>query len=357
MFRRVANWLEDRTGIAALGLLIKHPVPADTDWWYALGSSILVALVILVATGIALATGYTADPSSAYHSIDRLTNSAVLGHQLRAVHYFAASAMGMHALHMFVSGSFKYPREVNWLVGVARAILLLIGSLLYAPKYPSWVPNLEAKPLPASIVGASSGPVWRGAQLFNHQSCEYCHRIGSYDGKHGAAAVGALRRGVFMRGGCKLLEQLAWRTRMKYGVGGGRLRSTWNCDCRPTAAGTPMAATPTAVGTRRVRCQGGAPRGLLSAGGDSTAADGCPTLRCRSKWCSGVAVGGSGSRAGEGACVRGGCPDWVRSSVFRFLQRWQGTEWMWRGRRWRGVAAVWCERPEVRQRWGRGDRL
>lgn len=130
------NWLEDRTGLgAAIEPILSHKVPRTTElegWPYVLGSATLTAFLIQVVTGIALATSYVSSTSNAYDSLQFISHQALFGHLLRGMHDFGASAMvlliGLHALHVFLIGSYKFPREVNWLSGV----LLLLMTLAMA---------------------------------------------------------------------------------------------------------------------------------------------------------------------------------------------------------------------------------
>ena len=120
-------WFNDRLGGAArLRPLIKHKVPPDTGWAYVFGSATLAAFLLQVATGVALATMYVPSAGSAYASLQYISHDALWGSVLRGLHYFGASAMivllGMHAIRVFITGSYKFPREVNWISGV-----LLLG--------------------------------------------------------------------------------------------------------------------------------------------------------------------------------------------------------------------------------------
>ncbi|HWE60279.1 MAG TPA: cytochrome b N-terminal domain-containing protein [Chloroflexota bacterium] len=128
--RPTYQWLETRTGIVStLKPLIQHPVPRGTGWAYVFGSATLISFIMLLVTGIALATGYTPTTNDAYQSLQWLSHSAILGRQLRGIHYFAASAMficiGLHVIRVFLTGAYKFPREVNWLSGVLLLLLTL----------------------------------------------------------------------------------------------------------------------------------------------------------------------------------------------------------------------------------------
>ncbi len=127
LLNRLRTWIEDRTGLwAATHRLLHHPVPPDTGWIYVFGSATLMAFLLQVVTGAALATMYVPSSGDAYQSLQFITNQAFFGRLLRGMHYFGASAMillvGLHALRVFLTGAYKFPRELNWLSGV-----LLLG--------------------------------------------------------------------------------------------------------------------------------------------------------------------------------------------------------------------------------------
>lgn len=138
--RAVWGWFEER---AALGAIMKHPVPRENGWrgWmYVFGSATLVAFLVAVITGIPIAATYIPSTGDAYQSIQWLDHVAVLGRQLRGLHSISATAMlilvGMHAVRVFLTGAFKYPRELNWLSGVL--LLFLTVGLLFTGQMLRW---------------------------------------------------------------------------------------------------------------------------------------------------------------------------------------------------------------------------
>lgn len=135
----VGHWFEDRTGVwSHVREFLRHPVPPGTDWRYVLGSATLVAFLLQVATGTVLATIYVPSTSDAYQSLQLITHGAFFGRLLRGMHYFGASTMmvliGAHMSRVFLTGSYKFPREWNWLSGAALLLLTLLmaftGQLL-----------------------------------------------------------------------------------------------------------------------------------------------------------------------------------------------------------------------------------
>jgi len=132
-FRKVWEWFDARTDASkVIGPILKHPVPPRTGWMYVFGSATLFAFLIQVFTGIALATAYVSSAGQAYESLQWITHQAFLGHLLRGMHYFGASAMvllvGVHMIRTFLTGSYKFPRELNWVVGVVLlGLTILMG--------------------------------------------------------------------------------------------------------------------------------------------------------------------------------------------------------------------------------------
>lgn len=134
LVRAAANWLDDRTGYRRLQRhLLDEPLPAGTGWWFTLGSLLLFGLAVQVVTGIALALYYAPTPDHAWDSVRYITTTVRGGHVLRGLHHWGASlvvvAAVAHLVRVVAFGSYRRPREVNWLVGLALLHVILAFGL------------------------------------------------------------------------------------------------------------------------------------------------------------------------------------------------------------------------------------
>ncbi len=123
------DWLEERSGlVGGVRYFLFRKVPADIGWYHTLGSATLTAFIVQAVTGVILAMYYKPDPNSAYESIQHITNDITLGWLVRGMHRWGASVfiilMFFHMARVFLFGAYKYPRELNWIIGV---LLLATG--------------------------------------------------------------------------------------------------------------------------------------------------------------------------------------------------------------------------------------
>jgi menaquinol-cytochrome c reductase cytochrome b subunit len=123
------DWLEERSGlVGGVRYFLFRKVPGDVNWMQTLGSATLTAFLIQLLTGVILAMYYKPSPNEAYASIVHITNEVTLGWLVRGMHKWGASVfiilMFLHMGRVFLFGAYKYPRELNWIVG---ALLIPIG--------------------------------------------------------------------------------------------------------------------------------------------------------------------------------------------------------------------------------------
>lgn len=142
------GWLEERLGLHDFYLKYGRKVfPVHHTFF--LGEIAAFSFLILVITGVYLGLIYT--PSNAeidvagqrlpqaYASV-LLIDSIPVASLFRTVHHWASHVMVvavvLHALRIFLSGSYRKPREVNWVVGVVLLCLtMMAGFVGYALPY------------------------------------------------------------------------------------------------------------------------------------------------------------------------------------------------------------------------------
>jgi menaquinol-cytochrome c reductase cytochrome b subunit len=133
------DWLEERSGlIGGVKYFLFRNVPSDINWMQTLGSAALTAFLVQAITGVILAMYYvpsaTIDPHTgkpvAWESIDNITNHLFMGWLVRGMHRWGASVfiilMFLHMGRVFLFGAYKYPRELNWIIGV---LILATGMM------------------------------------------------------------------------------------------------------------------------------------------------------------------------------------------------------------------------------------
>ncbi|HEX5482115.1 MAG TPA: cytochrome b N-terminal domain-containing protein [Terriglobia bacterium] len=154
VLRYIWELFDDRTGASEVWKRTAgHLVPPGTGWWYVFGSATLAAFIVQVVTGIALASVYTPSTESAYSTLQFISQQAAWGHLLRGLHYFGASAMilliGIHVSRTYLMGSYKYPRELNWLTGAVLLVLVVVmgftGQLLRWDQIAVWSVYIAAE--------------------------------------------------------------------------------------------------------------------------------------------------------------------------------------------------------------------
>jgi len=154
-------WVDQRTGATGFltGMLFRK-VPKGTNWFYTLGSATLFAFIAQAVTGVFLAMFYTPSTTQAYASIAHINNDVFLGAFVHGMHKWGSSVMVILVfLHMgrtFFFGAYKYPRELNWVIGVVLLILTMTMA------FTGYLLPFDQRSFWASVVGINingTGPI------------------------------------------------------------------------------------------------------------------------------------------------------------------------------------------------------
>jgi ubiquinol-cytochrome c reductase cytochrome b subunit len=129
---QVTNWFENRFPSAFAGYkqhLSEYYAPKNFNFWYFFGALALLVLVIQIVTGIFLVMHYKPDANLAFASVEYIMRDVPGGWLIRYMHSTGASAFFVVVyLHMFrglIYGSYRKPRELVWIFGVAIFLCLM----------------------------------------------------------------------------------------------------------------------------------------------------------------------------------------------------------------------------------------
>ncbi len=173
----VVDWVDERTSLSGgARWMMFRKVPKGTNWFYTLGSATMFAFLAQAVTGVFLAMYYRPDAAGgAYESARYITNDVFLGQFVRGMHKWGSSVMiiliFLHMARTFFFGAYKYPRELNWVIGVVLLILTFVmgltGYLLPFDQRSYWA-TIVANNITASgpLVGPYLGDFLRGGPDF-----------------------------------------------------------------------------------------------------------------------------------------------------------------------------------------------
>ncbi|MFJ4714544.1 cytochrome bc complex cytochrome b subunit [Streptomyces sp. NPDC088785] len=146
---RMADWADGRLGTYKWGSLVRKVFPEH--WSFMFGEIALYSLVVLILTGIYLTLFFNPSMSEtvyhgshaplqgiqmseAYASTVKISFEVRGGLFIRQLHHWAAltmiAATMAHTLRHLLTGSFRKPREINWLVGVVLLLLLTLEGFV-----------------------------------------------------------------------------------------------------------------------------------------------------------------------------------------------------------------------------------
>src|SRR5947208_5225618 len=135
----VVDWLDERYPFTkAVDEALYQRVPNFANaFYYCFGGMVFILIVFQLLTGVLLAMYYipdaTGNPAPAYNSVLFIQNDVYLGWLIRGVHFWSANLLIimvlLHMARVYWTGSYRAPRELNWIVGVLMLLIVLALSL------------------------------------------------------------------------------------------------------------------------------------------------------------------------------------------------------------------------------------
>ena len=142
----VASWVDERTGIAkGASFMLKKVFP--DHWSFMLGEVAMYSMIICLLTGVFLSFWFVPSAgqipyngsylplqgvimSEAYNSTLAISFDIRGGLLIRQIHHWAALmfcvAITVHMLRVFLTGAFRKPRELNWVIGSILSMLAIV---------------------------------------------------------------------------------------------------------------------------------------------------------------------------------------------------------------------------------------
>ncbi|CAM3608535.1 cytochrome bc complex cytochrome b subunit [Bordetella sputigena] len=112
----------------------EYYAPKNFNFWYFFGSLALLVLVLQILTGIFLVMHYKPDAERAFQSVEYIMREVPGGWLIRYMHSTGASmffvVVYLHMLRGLLYGSYRKPRELVWIFGVA-IFLCLMGEAFF----------------------------------------------------------------------------------------------------------------------------------------------------------------------------------------------------------------------------------
>jgi len=129
-------WVDERFPLSSLitNHLTKYYAPKNFNFWYFFGALALLTLILQLVTGLLLTMHYKPDAELAFASVEYIMRDVSFGWLIRYMHSTGASlffvVVYMHMFRALIYGSYKNPRELLWLFGVA-IFLCLMGEAFF----------------------------------------------------------------------------------------------------------------------------------------------------------------------------------------------------------------------------------
>ncbi len=132
----IKDWIEYRLPVFSLldNALGSYPAPRNLNYWWNFGSLAGLCLVLQIMTGIVLAMHYTPNTALAFNSVEHIMRDVNYGWLLRYMHAVGASmffvVVYIHIFRGLYYGSYKYPRELLWWLGLVICLLMMATAFM-----------------------------------------------------------------------------------------------------------------------------------------------------------------------------------------------------------------------------------
>jgi ubiquinol-cytochrome c reductase cytochrome b/c1 subunit len=133
---KVIAWIDHRLPVFSYLEKEYHtfPTPRNFNYFWNFGAIATVMLVLMIATGVVLATNYTPHVLMAFDSVERIDRDVPQGWLIRDLHMNGASfffiAVYIHIFRGMYYGSYKAPRELLWILGVIIFLLMMATAFM-----------------------------------------------------------------------------------------------------------------------------------------------------------------------------------------------------------------------------------
>jgi ubiquinol-cytochrome c reductase cytochrome b subunit len=130
------GWVDERFPIVSTWdkHMAKYYAPKNFNFWYIFGVLSMLVLVNQLLTGVWLTMSFDTSAEGAFASVEYIMRDVEYGWLIRYMHSTGASAFFIVVyLHMFramLYGSYRKPRELVWLIGMAIYLVLMAEGFM-----------------------------------------------------------------------------------------------------------------------------------------------------------------------------------------------------------------------------------
>lgn len=131
----IIEWIDYRLPIFSFLKHFEHyKTPKNLNYLWNLGAIAGLALIIQIASGIVLAMHYNPSAEMAFDSVENIMRNVNYGWLIRYTHAVGASmffaAVYIHIARSLYYGSYKYPRELLWQIGLVIFIVMMATAFM-----------------------------------------------------------------------------------------------------------------------------------------------------------------------------------------------------------------------------------